>query len=49
VSASSRIRKYEWGYEKRKKKKKIQQFVQTPKGALDRFIVKEHQTPVHHR
>jgi hypothetical protein len=44
---SSRIRKYESGYEKHKKKKKIEQFVQTQAGALsalDRFIIKEHQT-----
>ncbi|OEL17679.1 hypothetical protein BAE44_0021302, partial [Dichanthelium oligosanthes] len=26
------------------KKKRIQQLVQTQKGALDRFVVKEHQT-----
>ena len=44
MSSSSRIRKYDSGYEKRKKKKRIQQLVQSQKGALDSFVVKEHQT-----
>jgi uncharacterized protein HemY len=37
---SSRIRKYDSSYEKHKKKKRLQQFVDTQKGALDRFVVK---------
>jgi hypothetical protein len=43
---SSRIRKYDSSYEKHKKKKRLQQFVDTQKGALDRFVVKEHQTSI---
>jgi len=41
---SSRIRKYDSGHEKRKKKKRLEQFAQTQKGALNRFVVKQSQT-----
>ncbi|KAJ1262638.1 hypothetical protein BS78_09G124200 [Paspalum vaginatum] len=41
---SCRIRKYDSSYEKRKKKKRLEQFAQSQKGALDKFVVKEHQT-----
>ncbi|PNT75055.1 hypothetical protein BRADI_1g27024v3 [Brachypodium distachyon] len=40
---SSRIRKYDSGYEKRKKKKRLEAVAQTQKGALDRFVVKDSQ------
>jgi len=41
---SSRNRKYESGNEKRKKKQRLEQFAQTQKGAIDRFVVKNCQT-----
>jgi len=41
-----KIRKYESGYEKRKKKKKIKEFTRSQTGALDKFVVKEQQTQV---
>lgn len=40
VVMSCRIRKYDSGHEKRKKKQRLEMFAQTQKGALDRFIVK---------
>ena len=40
---SSRIRKFESGAEKRKKKQRLLAAAQSQKGALDRFIVKESQ------
>jgi hypothetical protein len=41
---SSRVRKYDSGCEKRKKKKRLEVCAQTQKGALDRFIVKDQNT-----
>jgi len=41
---SSRSRKYECGNEKHKRKRRLEQFARTQKGALDRFVVKECQT-----
>jgi hypothetical protein len=41
---SSRVRKYDSGCEKGKKKKRLEVCAQTQKGALDRFIVKDQNT-----
>ncbi|XP_010666463.1 uncharacterized protein LOC104883616 [Beta vulgaris subsp. vulgaris] len=38
---SPKIRKYDCGYEKRKKKKRIEELTQSQRGALDKFVVKE--------
>ena len=38
-----RNRKYESGYEKRKKKKRIEELTQSQKGALHSFFAKESQ------
>ncbi|XP_074299253.1 uncharacterized protein LOC141630314 [Silene latifolia] len=38
---SSKTRKYDSGYEKRKKKKGIEDLTRSQKGALDKFIVKD--------
>ena len=32
-------RKYDSGFEKRKKKRKVEELIQSKKGALDRFVV----------
>ncbi|XP_062208340.1 uncharacterized protein LOC133909808 [Phragmites australis] len=40
---SSRNRKYDSGYEKRKKKQRLEAAAQSQKGALDRFVMKESQ------
>ncbi|XP_065862079.1 uncharacterized protein [Euphorbia lathyris] len=39
-------RKYESGYEKRMKKKKIEVLIESQRGALDKFITKESQIPL---
>ncbi|OEL34949.1 hypothetical protein BAE44_0004032, partial [Dichanthelium oligosanthes] len=40
---SSRNRRYDSGYEKLKKKQRLEVAAQTQKGALDRYVVKESQ------
>jgi hypothetical protein len=44
MSSSSRIRKFDSGYEKRKKKKRLEALAQSQKGALDRYVIKENQS-----
>lgn len=34
------FRKYQFGHEKRSKKKRVEQLIQSQKGALDKFFVK---------
>jgi len=41
-----KIRKYASGYDKRRKKKKIEEFTRSQTGALDKFVVKEQQPQV---
>jgi hypothetical protein len=41
-----KIRKFESGAEKRRKKKKIAELIESQTGALDKFIVKETQIPI---
>ena len=41
-----KIRKIEFGAEKRWKKKKIAELIESQTGALDKFIVKETQIPI---
>jgi len=41
-----KIRKFESGAEKRKKKTKIVELIESQTGALDKFIVKETQIPI---
>ena len=41
MSSTNRFRKYESGYQKRKKKQRIDELTQSQKGAMDRFIIKE--------
>ncbi|CAN6299424.1 unnamed protein product [Urochloa humidicola] len=43
--SSTRIRKYESGAEKRKKKQRLEAAAQKQKGALDRFVIRETETP----
>ena len=45
MSSANRSRKYESGYQKRKKKQRLEDLAQSQKGAIDRFIVKESQVP----
>lgn len=42
----STVRKYDSGYQKRKKKKRIEELIQSQKGSLDKFVIKESQTSV---
>jgi len=41
MSSTNRFRKYELGYQKRRKKQRIEELTQSQEGALDRFIIKE--------
>ena len=41
MSSSNRIRKYDSGNQKRKKKQRIEELTQSQKGAMERFIIKE--------
>jgi NDP-sugar pyrophosphorylase family protein len=43
MSSANRSRKYDSGYQKRKRKQRIEDLTQTQKGAMDRFIIKESQ------
>ncbi|XP_058727211.1 uncharacterized protein LOC131598647 [Vicia villosa] len=42
---SPKIRKFDSGYEKRKKKKRLDELTQSQSGALDKIIIKEPQIP----
>ena len=41
MSSSNQIRKYEPGNQKRKKKQWVEELIQSQKGAMERFIIKE--------
>ncbi|XP_045827742.1 zinc finger MYM-type protein 5-like [Trifolium pratense] len=41
-----KFRKFESGNEKRKKKKKLEEFIQSQRGALDKFLIKEPQISI---
>ena len=41
MPSTNRFRKYESGYQKRKKKQRIEELTRSQKGAMDRFIIKE--------
>jgi hypothetical protein len=41
MSSSNRIRKFESGSQKRKKKQRIEKLTQSQKGSMDRFVIKE--------
>ncbi|XP_058744291.1 uncharacterized protein LOC131616850 [Vicia villosa] len=41
-----KLRKFESGYEKRKKKKRLNELTQSQAGALDKFLIKEPQIPI---
>ena len=43
MSSANRSRKYNLGSQKRKRKQRIEDLTQSPKGAMDRFIIKESQ------
>lgn len=40
---SSKTRKYDSGYEKRKKKKRLEELTQSQRSSLDKFVIKEPQ------
>ena len=41
MSSTNRFRKYESGYQKRRKKQRIEELTHSQEGAPDRFIIKE--------
>ena len=43
--SANRSRKFESGWQKRKKKQRIEDLIQYQKGAMDRFITKQSQVP----
>ncbi|KAJ1254500.1 hypothetical protein BS78_K048800 [Paspalum vaginatum] len=43
MSYSNRVRKYDSGHQKRKKRQRIEELTQSQKGAMERFIIKEPQ------
>ena len=45
MSSGNRSRAYESGYQKRKKKQRVDELIQSQRGAMDRFIKKEPQVP----
>ncbi|XP_073019310.1 uncharacterized protein [Primulina eburnea] len=40
-------RKYQSGHDKRKKKKKVEEFIESQRGAINRFVVKQSGNPSH--
>ena len=41
MSSTNQFRKYEPGSQKRKKEQRIEELIQSQKGAMDKFIIKE--------